>query len=252
MTLYMHPVGPLSDWRVRDAIKDALNYTALTTSLEFGYAKPDDSIFAQGSQGYNATTANYYASQGPNVTGAKALLKEAGYPNGFSVNLYTRPSSRYGITFVDMAEILVSDLAAVNITLNINVFVVGQFYALLGNTSLPGIWTVPSGETILTTQSDLTEFLGTGNSTYFNWNAKTETGPGVPFSQIDSLFNQSLTDGTNAAATTAMQQIDQLLIKYGCEIEMFQLANTVAYQSSLNGVVWNSVADGYIPNFLST
>jgi ABC-type transport system substrate-binding protein len=249
--LYMHPVGPLADWRVRDAIKDAVNYTALVDSLTNGFGKPDSSFFYAGMQGYNSTIANTYATHSPNITGASALLKQAGYPNGFTVNLYTRPSSRYGVTFVDLAEILQSDLAKVNITLNIQVYVVGTFYSLAENKSLPGIWTVPNSLIVLSPNSNIVEWFGSGDGTFIGWSAATEKGPGVPFSQMITLANESAKATSLAQSDSYASQLDVLYNKYGPVLPLFQLSNNVASASSVKGVVWNSVQDQGIPYYLS-
>lgn len=253
--LWMHPVGPLANWEVRQAVKEALNYTAISEAVTNGYAKSDASFFPIGTPGYNATFAGSYAAAGPNITGAKALLAKAGYPNGFSVNIYTRPSSRYGVTFVNLAEVLQTDLAAIGITTTLQVYVVGQFYDLAENTSLPGIWTVP-GSTAAPIPIDwaldyaaLGSASGSQNATYFNWSAQTETGPGVPFAQMDTLLNETLTAPNATAATTYLTQLDQLYQSYGPSICILQLPNTIAYQSSIKGLVWDSVDDGFIPGF---
>jgi len=252
MNLYMHPVGPLADWRVRDAVKEAIDYNTISKTITDGYDKPDASFFGIGMQGYTTTTANFYANQAPNDTGAKALLKAAGYANGFTINLYTRPSSRFGITFVSLAEVLVSDLAAVNISLVVQVYVVGQFYNLLQNFSLPGMWTVPSSLIILSPLSQIESVLGNGNSTYLNWSASTEKGPGVPFAQMVTLYGESQKATNPTQAISYEQQLDALYQQYGPTIPIIQIANTVAYSSSLKGVVWNAVTDSFIPTYLAT
>jgi ABC-type transport system substrate-binding protein len=252
MNLYMHPVGPLSNWEVRDAIKEALNYTALSTTLTNGYDKPDASFFGIGMQGYNATVADTYSSTAPNDTGALKLLAEAGYSKGFTINLYTRPDSRFGINFGDQAVLMQSELAAINITLNINIFVVGEFYDLAENTSLPGMWTVPSSLIDLSALSNIEEVLGNGNSTYLNWSAKTETGPNVPFAMMDNLYSEAQKTSSPAQALAYEAQLDTLYDQYGCTIPLLQVANTVAYSSSISGVVWNSIADNANYYYLST
>jgi peptide/nickel transport system substrate-binding protein len=251
--LWFHPVGPLANWEVREAVKEALNYTAISEAVTNGYAKSDASFFPIGTPGYNATFAGAYAAAGPNVTGAKALLAKAGYPNGFSVNIYTRPSSRYGVTFVNLAEVLQTDLAAIGITTTLQVYVVGQFYDLAENTSLPGIWTVPGSVAAPIPVDWALDYAAFGpqNSTYFNWSPSTETGPGVPFSQMETLLNETQTAPNAATATADLTQLDQLYQTYGPSICILQLPNTIAYQSSIKGLVWNSVDDGFIPG-LST
>jgi ABC-type transport system substrate-binding protein len=145
-----------------------------------------------------------------------------------------------------------SELAAINITLNINIFVVGEFYTLCQNTSLPGMWTVPSSLIDLSPLSNIEEVLGNGNATYLNWSAKTETGPNVPFAMMTTLYSEAQKTASPAQALAYEQQLDTLYQKYGCTTPLLQVANTVAYPSSVTGVVWNSVADNANYYYLST
>ena len=86
------PLGknPLKDARVREALSKGLNRQALVqTSLE-GFGMPAAQIVAPGIVGYNPALK----PETFDLAGAKKLLADAGYPNGFGITLVV-PNNRY-------------------------------------------------------------------------------------------------------------------------------------------------------------
>jgi dipeptide transport system substrate-binding protein len=120
----MHVVGPLADWRVRSALMEAIDYKGIISAVTFGLDTVDNSEFLQGMQGWTNATATYWENH-ENITDAKLLLAQAGYPNGFSITLYTRPGSRYGVEFDTLSQILQSDWAQIGVSATIEVYEVG-------------------------------------------------------------------------------------------------------------------------------
>jgi len=86
------PLGknPLKDIRVRQALSKALNRPALVQTALEGFAAPAAQIVAPGIVGYNAALH----IEPYDVEGAKKLLAEAGYPQGFGIALAV-PNNRY-------------------------------------------------------------------------------------------------------------------------------------------------------------
>ncbi len=86
------PLGknPLKDVRVREALSKGLNRQALVQTALEGFAAPAAQIVAPGIVGHNpALKPEAYDPEG-----AKKLLAEAGYPNGFGITLVV-PNNRY-------------------------------------------------------------------------------------------------------------------------------------------------------------
>ncbi|MCD6323864.1 MAG: hypothetical protein J7L55_02000 [Desulfurococcales archaeon] len=81
--------GPLKDKRVRQALNYAVDKNALIKDVLFGLAGPMDSVLPNFALGHVKLPPYSY-----NPEKAKELLKEAGYPNGFKVTIYT-PVGRY-------------------------------------------------------------------------------------------------------------------------------------------------------------
>ena len=103
--------GPLADVRVRRAIQHALDRRAIVDAAMYGYGTPIGSHFPPQNAAYVDLTGLYPHD----VAKAKALLAEAGYPNGFTLNMKLPPPNyarRSG-------EIAASQLAAVGIKVKI-------------------------------------------------------------------------------------------------------------------------------------
>jgi peptide/nickel transport system substrate-binding protein len=108
---------PFSDRRVRMAVKLAVNYTAIVDVLGKGVTIPLGGFIPKGMLGYDP---NLMPTQ--NVAEAQELMKEAGYSSGFTVTLLAEPGFQSaGIQWSDMGLEIRQDLAAIGITVNVQV-----------------------------------------------------------------------------------------------------------------------------------
>ena len=76
--------SPLAKVQVRQAINYAFDRTALLKALSSGYGSVTSLIFPTYSPGYNSSLNSYYTYD---PAKAKQLLAQAGYPNGFTMNM---------------------------------------------------------------------------------------------------------------------------------------------------------------------
>ncbi len=83
--------NPFKDRRVREAVNLALDSEAIVRTVMRGYATPTGQILAPGNVGYDRELD---VLSGHDPDAAKALLAEAGYPDGFSFTLDC-PNNRY-------------------------------------------------------------------------------------------------------------------------------------------------------------
>jgi len=80
--------GPLADVRVRQAMNWALNREELNRVLVLGLGQGHCSMFPSGFWANDPETENFYTHD---LDRAKALLKEAGHPNGLEIDTWTWP-----------------------------------------------------------------------------------------------------------------------------------------------------------------
>lgn len=104
-------VKPLSDLRVRQALAFAIDRRAIIAGAMYGYGQPIGSHFPPQNAAYEDLTGLYAY----NPAKAKQLLTQAGYPNGFDLNLDLPPPvyARRG------GEIIAAQLAAVGVRAHI-------------------------------------------------------------------------------------------------------------------------------------
>ena len=119
---------PFNDIRVRTALNLAIDKKAYSKVVWSGYADELDSPMAPGLQ--------YYSKQAPfpyDPARAKALLAEAGYPNGFEVTLTGGPSTiaRRGMEFIQQ------QLAVVGVKVTVEALEAGVLTAKLYSTPAP-------------------------------------------------------------------------------------------------------------------
>lgn len=83
-------VNPLRDVRVRQALNMAVNRGLIVDRILHGAGRATGQLVPEGFVGYDPTIK----PPAYDVAGAKRLLAEAGYPNGFKITL-TSPNNRY-------------------------------------------------------------------------------------------------------------------------------------------------------------
>jgi peptide/nickel transport system substrate-binding protein/oligopeptide transport system substrate-binding protein len=99
--------GPLRDVRVRQAINMAVDRGMILKRLMGGRGTLAAGVIPPSLDGYNATLGAYPYD----TTRARALLREAGYPNGIDIELWTSQSEQ----FPRMAQTIQAYLARVGI-----------------------------------------------------------------------------------------------------------------------------------------
>ena len=116
---------PFDDVRVRQAIALALDREQIAQAGYFGLAEP-----IQGPTGPGSPWYFDYAPYDRDVERAKELLAEAGYPDGFEMELL--PTVQYGET-VRAAQVIQQQLAEIGITATINAPEWSEWLELEGN-----------------------------------------------------------------------------------------------------------------------
>lgn len=107
---------PFDDVRVRTALAHAINREAIVNTVYFGHAALAQSILPNMSWAHYGDPDAY--SYDPET--ARDLLADAGYENGFSMDIWALPVQRaYNPNARKMAEMMQADLAAVNVNVNI-------------------------------------------------------------------------------------------------------------------------------------
>ncbi len=111
---------PLSDKRVRQAVRYAIDYDGILKGLLNGVGTRPNSMIPLGMLG-NAPSTNNALIVRQDIAKARALLKSAGYPSGFSVKItYDGGVTFDGILYDPLAGKLQNDLARVGIKVTLD------------------------------------------------------------------------------------------------------------------------------------
>jgi peptide/nickel transport system substrate-binding protein len=130
---------PLKDKRVRQAINYAVNKKAIIKGVLSGKGIPLGTHVPRRVNGANLTIQPYPY----NPDKAKSLLKEAGYADGFSLNLNT-PNGRYPMDR-EVTLAIADQLSKVGIKAKVNAMETGSYFKGLVNKTLTGLFFIGMG-----------------------------------------------------------------------------------------------------------
>ncbi len=109
-------IPPFNNKLVRQAIAFAINKSAILETIYKGKAELANSIISKSSWAYNANIQEQVYS----IEKAKELLNQAGYPNGFTMNIWAMPVQRaYNPNALTMAKLIQADLKKIGIKVEI-------------------------------------------------------------------------------------------------------------------------------------
>ncbi|WP_147125461.1 ABC transporter substrate-binding protein [Shimia ponticola] len=120
--------NPLADVRVRKAMSMAINRDAIQQVVMRGQSAPAGMISPPFVNGWNAEMDG---SSTTDIEGAKALMAEAGYGDGFSIQLDC-PNDRY-INDEAICQAAVGMLGQIGVTVNLNAQPKAQHFPLIAN-----------------------------------------------------------------------------------------------------------------------
>ncbi len=115
--------NPLKDVRVRRAISKAINRQALVERVMEGASVTTGQLLPEGLFGYTASLK----PEAYDVAGAKKLLADAGYPDGFSITLHA-PNNRY-VNDEQIAQAIAQLLTRAGITTKVDAMPSSVFFS---------------------------------------------------------------------------------------------------------------------------
>ncbi|WP_159566755.1 glutathione ABC transporter substrate-binding protein GsiB [Budvicia diplopodorum] len=175
---------PFDDLKVRQAINYAINKEALAKVAFAGYATPANGVVPQG--------VEYAVNYGPwpyDPAKAKELLKEAGYPDGFSTTLWANGNNT---TAQKVIQFVQQQLGQVGIKVQIEAMEAGQRVAKVESVQKPeqaGVRMYYAGWSSSTMESDwaLTPLLATSSWPPKMFNTAYYSNPKVDKALGDAL-----------------------------------------------------------------
>ena len=193
--------NPLLDKKVRQAISLAVNRDAIVERIMGGYAQAAGELLPPPMFGTNGRAVDAYDAEK-----AKALLAEAGYPNGFEITLGT-PNDRY-INDAQVAQAVAQMLARIGIKTNVDAQTASQFFSRRNKLDFPMYlagWSASSGEMSSPLKSLVATYdkeAGTGPT-----NAGRYSNP-----EMDKLLKEAMSTIDDAKREDLLKQAEQLVL----------------------------------------
>lgn len=222
--------GPVSNPTVQKAIRKALDYTGIQTIIGEGTLTPY-SIIQSGFMGSKGEREADYA----NLEEAKALLTEAGYADGFDVDLTVCDLDMEGVALTDLAQKVKDDLSQIGINVNI----VSQPWAAgYGDDYRDGKlgFTVMYWGTDYNDPNVQLEFLpGASVGLRAGWTTEMN-------SELAALYQEAMKATDNDARIAVLEQIQDMTYEDGPFIMIAQAPAHIGYNTRLEGV---AISDPY-------
>ncbi|MCB9105810.1 MAG: LysM peptidoglycan-binding domain-containing protein [Anaerolineales bacterium] len=212
---------PFTDVRVRQAIALALDREEIAAAGYFGLAETIEGPTGPGSPWYFD-----YAPYGQDIERAKELLAEAGYPDGFEMELL--PTVQYGET-VRAAQVIQQQLAAIGITASINAPEWSQWLELEGNFNYDAYICNWNG----LIDADQYYYLQHKSDQVFNF-----TGYDNP--EFDELVTEARSTSDFDERYQIYQDLNQILVDDAPYIYMYNKLEIRAYSPQVKGFVTRS------------
>ena len=216
-------VAPFDDVRVRQALCYAVDKQEIIDLAFDGYGSPiGSSMYPAFGKYFDDSLTNYYTKD---VEKAKALLAEAGYPDGFDMTI-TVPSNYK--PHMDTAEVLVQQLAQIGVNAAIepieweswvsDVYAGRQFQSTV----------VGVDASTMTARALLERFTSDYGKNFINYNN----------AEYDALFQQTLTAYDDAGQTAIYKQMLANLTENAANVYIQDLADLVAVRKGVEGVTF--------------
>jgi len=116
--------NPFKDKRVRQAFYQAIDTDTIRSKIMRGAAYPVGTMIGEGVNGFDKALNERYPYD---TAGAKKLLTEAGYPNGFEVGMDC-PNDRY-VNDEAICRAVAGMLAQIGVTVNLNAQTRAKYFA---------------------------------------------------------------------------------------------------------------------------
>lgn len=206
----------LADVKVRQAINMAFDREALLEALQAGYGTVTEQVFPETSVGYDDALDSTYEYD---PEGAKELLAEAGYPDGFSIDMMSTPA--FQTTF----DLVAQQLADIGITVNYTDPGTGNFITDMLAPKYPATWMA------LEQNPDwqLINFMIAPDATFNPFHSQDP--------QVDEYIS-TIQNGTQEEAEQATKDLNAWIVENAWFAPFFRVQGTYATDANTNLEFW--------------
>jgi peptide/nickel transport system substrate-binding protein len=218
-------VAPFNNVKVRQAIAYAVPYKQILADVYAGYASPLDSIVPPNMPTTDPSTWPYST----NLAKAKTLLAEAGYPKGFSTQLWTVSTASDEQT---AAVLIAASLANIGVTVTIEKLASAAYAARQG------------------TQRNFPMFfwywISFTNDPYYDFTFLTSCGAYTNYTnycnpEVDSLIAKGMYDQNPTSRASISDQVQSIVAQGATDIGLGTPDDVIVMGKDIHG--WNEQVD---------
>ncbi|MCD7814017.1 MAG: ABC transporter substrate-binding protein [Lachnospiraceae bacterium] len=216
--------GPVSNSQVQQAIRLALDYEGIQMICGEGTTTPYD-IIQVGFMGCLGERPTDYRD----VEAAKELLAEAGYADGFDIDMTVTDLDMEGILLTDLAQKIKSDLSEIGINVNLVTEAWAAGYGDAYRSGTLGFTVMYWGPDYMDPNVQL-EFLPGGTvGLRAGWTADMDP-------DLAALYSEAMAATDNEDRIAVLEEIQEAMYEYGPFIMVAQAPAHIAYNVRLEGV----------------
>ncbi len=212
---------PFDDVRVRQALCYAVDKQGIIDLAFDGYGSPiGSSMYPAFGKYFDDSLTNYYTRD---IEKAKALLADAGYPDGFSMTI-TVPSNYQ--PHIDTAQVIVEQLKEIGVNAEIQLVEWGTWVEDVYNLRKFQSTVIGVDASNMTARALLERFTSDYDKNFINYNN----------AEYDALFQQAITTASDAEQTDFYKQMEANLTENAANVYIQDLVDLVAVRKGLTGV----------------
>lgn len=214
---------PFDDIRVRQALCYAIDKQAVIDLAFDGYGTPlGTSMFPSFAKYYDDSLTDYYK---PDIEKAKKLLKEAGYPDGFTMTI-TVPSNY--TPHMNTATVLVEQLKAIGVKASVE--------PIDWNSWLDQVYDKSKFQTTIT---GLTSDNMTARKLLERFGSKADNNfTKYKNKDYDAILKKALSEPDDEKQTELYRQLERNLTENAANVYLQDMADLVAVRSGLSGLTF--------------
>ena len=211
---------PFDDVRVRQAVSMVVPYDAIVQNVIYGFGKNPKSPVGDGMPTHDES---FFTFDKKTVDDAKKLLADAGYPDGFEVELTVPQEDQ---ARVDSATWVQSGLEKIGVKVKVNALPTAQYSDLLNSHELPMY---------------IFEWFSWGNDPFFQftWNFKCEAFTNFANycnPELDKIIDQGIYTRDEAEREKLSKQAQEMIVNDAVWIYLYQPDWVVATRKGVSGI----------------